>query len=704
VIRFHRREERWLELAVLIDASASMALWEGSAAELLHVLTRLGAFRNVLAWSFDADEMAPRFRPYLRRGVAGPGGTSSAEGLAAPGERRAFLIISDGVGEAWRQGTMTHALGRLARRSHVSIVNPLPHRMWHRTGIQTVSMYHRVTGAKDTLRVRHSRTPWSLPERLRWLPVWHLDTDELGAWARLLAGTGDRDEPGQSMAVRPPKTYPPELPGVAETAIPAEQVARFRASVSSDAFALATQLAAVPLSLPVMRMIQETVAPGAGTDQLAEILLSGLLVRASPRVPGEDPDQIVYDFARGIREQFLSALTRTEVLISLNCVARAPDSMARLFGGTLNVRLLTEPDGGSHSLPEQARHFAGVAVTVLESLGPAYGDLAVRIAARLEHDVASAFRLIRDGRFSALTRPLTIVQVDGPARQAGDGAALGDLLADRIEADPQARPDLLVACEDVVSAATTEEVARSAAFFGRLLTRFQLAPDRLMLAPAPVGWQDWGAYEYARAAAGRNVTFLLERALGCPDHGADSWWRTDLADHEVSLTVLDSTQMPVSGRFGALGTRQLAWLSSQGDPADRGGRLEVVIMHHDPASRLLDASAFYSAAADPGLLLHGWGFSASATALASSFAGAPAVPDPAAGYVMYGIAGRQVAVRGRQAVPMPVNGRALTSSIVLATRQATAASLPAEDLRGQGPALLLAPYARPDAETWNVGR
>ena len=158
----------------------------------------------------------------------------------------------------------------------------------------------------------------------------------------------------------------------------------------------------------------------------------------------------------------------------------------------------------------------------------------------------------------------------------------------------------LVACENLASTATSEDAARSAAFFGRLLQRFDLSPDRLILAPAPVGWQSWGNYEYARSVAGRNLTTLLSRILGQAEHGSDSWWQLSLPDHSVSLTVLDSTQMSGPERLGELGSRQLAWLRDEFGSLGTDQRLQVVIMHHDPATRLLDAGAFSGCRARPG--------------------------------------------------------------------------------------------------------
>ena len=664
VLSFRQREERWVDLAVLIDVSASMVIWQDAVDELLGVLTRLGAFRDVAAWAFDADAADPGFRPFRRGTAVRRGSASAAEALTKTPGPHAFLVISDGVGQAWRNATLANALSRLARQSTVSLVNPLPHRMWHRSRIRTQLMYQQVTGATDTLAIRQYRTPWSPPEPRQWVPVWRLAADELGAWARLMAGTGDRTQPGLALVVGPSRSAETRRDGPAAAGSPAEAVALFRASTSSAAFRLATRLAAVPLSLPVIRMVRDTIAGDEGTDLLAEVLLSGLLVRTSARSTDEDPDQVVYDFSQGVREHLLGSLTRTEVLASLQTVALAPDPVARPFGGTLNFRLLTDPDGGARPLPEQAKHFASVAAMSLGSLGAAYADLTSSITARLDSGTAESFRVIRDSQFPPITGTLTIVQVDGPARLAGDGTALADLLADRIEADRQAQPDVLVACENLVSAPTTVEVARSAAFFGRLLARLRLTPDRLIIAPSPVDWQSWGAYEHARVVAGRATTGLLEQAVGCPEHGPDTWWQVDLTD-QVAVTVLDSTQVETPIRSGALGERQLAWLGAPGS----GGRLRVVVMHHDPASRLLDTGAFYDALPERGLVLHGWGPSASATPLAASYADAPAIPDPDAGFLVYRIDSRQVAIRGRQVFPEPASGITITSSIAFSASE-----------------------------------
>ena len=160
-----------MDLAVLIDVSASMVIWQDAVDELLGVLTRLGAFRDVAAWAFDADAADPGFRPFRRGTAVRRGSASAAEALTKTPGPHAFLVIlmesaKHGGTRRWRTRSAAWRGSRLSR-----VVNPLPHRMWHRSRIRTQLMYQQVTGATDTLAIRQYRTPWSPPEPRQWAPV-----------------------------------------------------------------------------------------------------------------------------------------------------------------------------------------------------------------------------------------------------------------------------------------------------------------------------------------------------------------------------------------------------------------------------------------------------------------------------------------------------------------------------------------------------
>ncbi|MCZ9338899.1 hypothetical protein NGM37_14060, partial [Streptomyces sp. TRM76130] len=71
---------------------------------------------------------------------------------------------------------------------------------------------------------------------------------------------------------------------------------------------LAVYLAAAPLCLPVMQLVQRTMLPGSGPSELAEVLVSGLVTRAGAEY-GTDGVQW-YEIEPDVRDALLSRLGR----------------------------------------------------------------------------------------------------------------------------------------------------------------------------------------------------------------------------------------------------------------------------------------------------------------------------------------------------------------------------------------------------------
>ena len=80
---------------------------------------------------------------------------------------------------------------------------------------------------------------------------------------------------------------------------------RFRASASPQAYQLAVCLSAVPLTLPIMRLVQHFAAPASPTSALAEVILGGLISHTGDST---------YEFLPGIREALLRELRRSELI------------------------------------------------------------------------------------------------------------------------------------------------------------------------------------------------------------------------------------------------------------------------------------------------------------------------------------------------------------------------------------------------------
>ncbi|MCI3243111.1 SAV_2336 N-terminal domain-related protein [Streptomyces spinosisporus] len=303
-------------LQLVLDASPSMRVWDRMFSELEQVFAQLGAFGDVQVCHLHES---PDGEPVVSRSLdvhAAP--LHGADRLSDPTGRRITLLVSDCAGPLWRSGAAHRLLHHLARQAPAAVLQPLPQRLWTRTRLPVT--YGELTrgetlGGAAVLRVR---TPVGAPAELRRgglpVPVLPPEPVALGSWARLLSGAGSGPVAGAVGWVRADQPPAPES-GAARSRSWGERVGRFRATASPAAGRLAVYLAAAPLCLPVMQLVQRTMLPDSGPSELAEVLLSGLVSRAGDGY-GDDGAQW-YRMQPDVQEALLSTLGRDEAVLVL---------------------------------------------------------------------------------------------------------------------------------------------------------------------------------------------------------------------------------------------------------------------------------------------------------------------------------------------------------------------------------------------------
>ncbi|MEW2068583.1 SAV_2336 N-terminal domain-related protein [Streptomyces sp. NPDC007346] len=370
---------RWLDLAVLVDDGVSMLLWQGLAGELRGLLQRCGAFRHVRVHGLDT------------RGAAGPRLRSRPYGAAAatlpmstvldPAGNTLLLVVSDGVGGAWRDGSMHEALLRAASAGPTAVVHALPRRLWAGTGIDARSW--RVTARRRGAanRTWHIEDPLLPPELAPFdgvpVPVLATDGDAVGAWAQLIGSPGDTTVLPLLTPPSPPATAPVPSPAAPPGhAVGAEEaVMRFRDSASTDAYRLAAHLASVaPLPVPVMRLVQHAVTPAVDTSHLAEVFLGGLMRGTD----GTDrpPHQRTFDFAEETRRILLGTVPPAELVRTTRAVTA---QLSELRGSPADFPAwLPHPDGVDRVASGSGRPFGWVDETLMRRLGVSPPDVSGR--------------------------------------------------------------------------------------------------------------------------------------------------------------------------------------------------------------------------------------------------------------------------------------------------------------------------------------
>ncbi|MFI2208488.1 SAV_2336 N-terminal domain-related protein [Streptomyces sp. NPDC020141] len=289
-----RREAR---LALVMDESSSNAVWSGALEELRQICERAGAFREIAVHRIRPDAPPPAQ-------------------LGDPTGRQLTLVLSDCAGPMWRSGRMQRLLHTWASTAPVAVVQPLPQRMWGRTHLPArPGELRRREGPAGRLEFtprEGTASPRGLP-----VPVIALRRASFESWTRLIAGAT-----GQTLGAAAAVVLRRHRPATARArhtrrVAPADRVRLFRRTASPAAAQLAVYLSAVPLTLPVMQLVQRAMLVRTGPDVLAEVLLSGLLRRDDTELlpgdgsagPGGDPDDDPsYVFLDGVREELLDRL------------------------------------------------------------------------------------------------------------------------------------------------------------------------------------------------------------------------------------------------------------------------------------------------------------------------------------------------------------------------------------------------------------
>ncbi|MGW7792065.1 SAV_2336 N-terminal domain-related protein, partial [Streptomyces tricolor] len=366
---------RRCDVQLLMDTGPAMAVWGEMVEELRQACQQSGAFASVNVHQLYADEAGSP----LVGTTAGPGRRTRlrpADELHDPSGRRLTFVISDCVGPLWQNGTAQRLLHGWPRTAPLAVVQPLPPRLWGRTALPAEpGLLVRTGETGGRLDFLPEDEPWEEPPPdARPVPVLQPTPEAFEAFARLLAGTGPTREPAWAGYA-----HPATAPAAVGTAPPARRdddlLRAFRAGASPGALRLAVYLAAAPLTLPVMQLVQRAMLPDTGPMELAEVLLGGLL----RQLPGTE-DQPCFAYSPRMQDLLLSALDQdTAGLVLKHCSAY----VERHFGkGTRNFAALAaarladhDPAAGPGPLAEDG--------TARDGTGSVEAELFARIPARV---------------------------------------------------------------------------------------------------------------------------------------------------------------------------------------------------------------------------------------------------------------------------------------------------------------------------------
>lgn len=400
-------KEPWFDIVLVVDRGSSMQIWQRLVTDLVGILKRYGAFRDVQTFNLEVDREAVKEKVLLRTHSERPGHRPSE--LIDQSRRRIAIVLSDCAGSYWWDGTLLPMLQSWSSVMPTVVWQMLPEWMWQRTALgrgNPVALSNDRPGAANQqliTRVLSREEPEDIARRVS-VPIVTSEVRDLRNWSLMLAGDPREVTPGillpqQGRAVPKSKSIgeiaqdrvDPNLEDqnaaiAAEIeAIARQRVERFRSLSSPHARRLVMLLAAAPvITLPVMRLIRDSMLYEARSPlPIAEVFLSGLLQPLSEQ-EGIESDLVQYDFVPKAREVLLKVLPEVDTIEVINSVSAAVEKQWNKFAQQDFRAFLLDPKIEEPEGLEGLRSFASVTADILEQLGSEYASF----ARQLRHGMA----------------------------------------------------------------------------------------------------------------------------------------------------------------------------------------------------------------------------------------------------------------------------------------------------------------------------
>lgn len=386
---------RWLDVALVVDRGASMCLWQQTADEFFHLLGQQGAFRDVRRWELDTNDAA---KVTLYAGKGSQQARDVGELIEANG-RRLILILTDCVSSAWYGKELAQALERWGERNIVTLVQVLPQTLWLRTALREATPAHLQApepGVPNTRFKYRTANPWDEDDTAGQhsivIPVITIEPEPIAAWAQVIARASDRWIAGYKFVTRtgqPVDSHAQEREREENfnSFSPRRRLQLFLDTASPDACQLAMLLATVPISMPVVRLVQHTMLPDSQQVDVAEVFLSGLLKTTSE---DSNPDYVQYDFIDGVRDDLLSKLPTNDKARVLGAVSQY---LEENYHQVLDFRaLIADPDAREDLfIGPESRPFALIAAHVFRRFGGKFIVLADWLVEQAGGNVAPVY-------------------------------------------------------------------------------------------------------------------------------------------------------------------------------------------------------------------------------------------------------------------------------------------------------------------------
>ena len=372
--------ERDYDMAVIVDVSESMLLWQSMLYEFRMLLEHQGAFRVVRVWKVNGDSNSVHL--YSDSTDNNESRVCSPHEIIDNTRNRFVLVISDCIAEFWYSNDMIKMMNLWGQKHPVAIVQMLPHRLWPSTALSkgrrvklrsntTIKSNHQLMIDDPFMKKKHTND-------ILKIPVITLEHQIIAIWAKTITGHSDSWLSGYVFELKnendSQQDISSELNRQTTDVLSAEDRLRnFLLFASPPAQKLARYLSSAPLTLPIMRLVQQVMLPDSKIIHLAEFFLSGLIKRIPIDTTNPLALKYEYDFYEGVRDLLFGTILIPE---AINVTEKVSLYLEKHYGYISDFQALLLKPEKADIKPDMDLHFASIKARVLRKMGGDYTQLA----------------------------------------------------------------------------------------------------------------------------------------------------------------------------------------------------------------------------------------------------------------------------------------------------------------------------------------
>ena len=372
---YKKSYEKRFSILCIVDSSESMKIWESLIDEFIKDVKNYHIFKEVKVYYLSSDLEAPKlFKKKDKNTILNPKWYRQFE------QNTIAFIFSDMLSKSWSSGKLLDEIKLWQNYIPLSIIQMLPQRLWNGTKLIDASMgkmSHRkkfrrnkeiVSRVEEVLRYEEP----SLENFIK-IPILNFNESAIDAYGKVMRSLSNNRIDGALFEQEDFRgEYKLSIEDNNKDAI--TRLKGFYKYASTQAKELLELLAVVPLSLPIIKLVQKKLLPQSNQEHLSEIFMSSIIEKKQ-KVDG------FYQFSKleneqvGVREELIKKIGAKKVFQTIMKISEVIEKQGAVFDFLAYV---VNPDSlkEGNEFSEIDREFTRVSVSVLREMGDKYSTMA----------------------------------------------------------------------------------------------------------------------------------------------------------------------------------------------------------------------------------------------------------------------------------------------------------------------------------------